>query len=262
MHPVILILTQVFLSAFAIGFTKPTSIIRPALLPFQGIALWIIHKTCLEVIPRMSVTTIVAGNALTYFLRYIELVLLSRWSFEAQGPTSSAHQHLGSRPQQYEQKPRDQYTLTRRIGFGLHTTIAQRNTNTRYQIKGVPPFSSTSPSFIPPRKSFVRKCLRDVLVCYLIIDACTFAGPPKDAGSVFAANKVPFLSRITEVSFEEFMVRVLSTLGLRLIVYCMLQMFYGLLAAVTVLLGIYEVRDWPPPFGAISEAWSIRRYWG
>jgi hypothetical protein len=32
-------------------------------------------------------------------------------------------------------------------------------------------------------------------------------------------------------------------------------------AAVSVALGLYEPRDWPPLFGELSEAWSVRQMW-
>jgi hypothetical protein len=44
--------------------------------------------------------------------------------------------------------------------------------------------------------------------------------------------------------------------------YSTISMAYSFAAAVLVLLGIYEPRDFPPIFGRIRDLWSVRQYWG
>ena len=44
--------------------------------------------------------------------------------------------------------------------------------------------------------------------------------------------------------------------------FCLVRMYYSVLASTMILLGGYDVRDWRPPVGALSEAWSLRQYWG
>lgn len=89
LHPAGLVLWQILLTAVAIGITSPSSRVRIALLPLQALLLWLVYERCLRVIPFMSVATVMAGNAPTYFLRYLDVAVLNRWNYETSGPTTS-----------------------------------------------------------------------------------------------------------------------------------------------------------------------------
>ncbi|MCJ1329385.1 hypothetical protein MMC10_006064 [Thelotrema lepadinum] len=211
------------------------------------------------------------GNAPAYFLRYIDVALLSKWSYESDGPASS----LCPRKEKYnngseaevqqmlkQAKPLRSGTSYARLAFGLQTTISQRHVNTAFEVRNVPCFSSTNAQAIPLPQHFITDSLKQAILCYFFIDLSTLNGPPEDALDLFASDKVPLFSRLQEVSVKELGIRISTTLFLWLTIYCMVRMFYNILASATVWFGWYEVKDWRPPFGALSEAWSIRQYWG
>ena len=84
-HPVTLVGLEIMATALVIGFIDPVSFFRLALIPFIAECCWRTIVTCTQNIQWVFWATPVAGNAPTYLLRYVDLVLLDRWSFEAGG---------------------------------------------------------------------------------------------------------------------------------------------------------------------------------
>lgn len=105
----------------------------------------------------------------------------------------------------------------------------------------MPNFTSAEPKSIPLPGEFVWSSLRQVVICYLIIDLGTLSGPPENASALFTADMVPFLSWLRDVSVGEVGVRIFTILGLWLTISCMGRMLYGILASVTILLSWYNV---------------------
>lgn len=270
-HPVAVIFGQILITAYAIVCTRPSSYFRLALLSYQVLALWLIFENCMRTIPAMWVASVIAGNAPTYFLRYLDLVLLRRWDSAANRPTTSVYNEYGPVTRKpSEDAPRggtlvDQnrsHNLSTQLRSGVNMTISARLVNTPYEVKNVPHFTEADSGRVPSQREFLSDSLKKAALCYFVIDLVTFSGPPEDSSTSFAPSKVPFFSRFTELSAEEFALRIVTTAILWLTVFCVLRMYYGLLASITVWLGWYEVHDWRPPFGSMSDAWSIRQFWG
>ena len=80
---------QIFLIVFLIGFTAPSSILRPAAIPLQALFLYLAFISIENSSGhgnRAKVTSIRGILLLTN----LDAVLLSRWSFAHRGPTSTA----------------------------------------------------------------------------------------------------------------------------------------------------------------------------
>lgn len=275
LHPVSLVLCEVIIASLAISFTSPSSIIRPATLPLLGIATWLVTVTCTQRIPRMSLASIVAGNGPTYLLRYIDLVLLSRWSYEAGGPTNSSGPQsldrqktvvgVGSKGEGGDSgKGREhaQGAILGRLRFGLNTTLASRHVNTLWEVKNVPPFSASNPHHVPSRGSFLRRNAIIALLCYIVVDLFSLGVQPERNAVLFAAQNVPFFARLGDVSTEQIAVRIVSSLTLWLNIYCITRMGYSILAIIAVGTGLSQVSAWRPPFGQLADAYTVRSFWG
>lgn len=135
LHPVVLLIYQVLVTSFAISFTQPSSLFRPAALPLVIVATWLIATTCLQHIPWMSLDSTVVGNAPGYFLQYLDLVVLSRWNYETRGPTKSpeprnqdAWKNLVSSSDSSGDGGSRRYnprgTVLDRLCFGIHVTLS------------------------------------------------------------------------------------------------------------------------------------------
>ena len=134
-------------------------------------------------------------------------------------------------------------TAAARLTFGLSTTILRRHLNILYQVRNVPPFSSTSPGLAPHRTRFIRDELLAALVCYFVVDLASLGGPLENAQAMFGPAKIPFFSRWLEVLSEDIGVRIFSTTALWLNLYCMVRIMYRVTSVVTVSIGIWQVKD-------------------
>jgi len=63
-------------------------------------------------------------------------------------------------------------------------------------------------------------------------------------------------------SVEQLIIRSASTLGFWIILYCIIQTYMGSMAFVSVALRFSQVDSWRPGFGPITEAYTVRRFWG
>jgi hypothetical protein len=271
-HPINLTIFQVLITASAISFTRPSSITRPAALPLLIAATWLIAVTCLQHIPRMSLTSIVAGNGPTYLVRYIDLVLISRWSYEAGGPTNSP-EPWRSRDSQGDTVSRSSSsgspnrnhlpgTVLDRLQFGIDVTLSSRHVNTPWEVKNVPRFSASDPHYIPSRRTFLRHNAIVVLLCYIVVDVFSLGVQPESNAILFASQNIPFFVRLGNVSAQQLAIRVISTLTLGLNIYCITRLGYSILGIIAVGTGLSRASAWRPPFGRLADAYMVRHFWG
>jgi hypothetical protein len=270
LHPISLVISQVLITALAISFTPPSSIVRPAALPLLIAATWRIAATCLQHIPRMSLASVVAGNAPAYLVRYVDLVLLSRWSHEARGPTNPPRLRNGDRwendvsssSRSRRSKIHTQGTVLDRLRFGTNVTLSSRHVNTPWEVRNVPHFSASDPHYVPSRSTFLRRNVVVALLCYLVVDIFSFGVQPETNAVLFASHNIPFFARLGDVSVQELAVRIIVSLTLGLNVYCMTRMGYSILGIIAVGTGMSQVSAWRPPFGRLADAYTMRRFWG
>ena len=268
-RPSILVAIEVVVTALTIGFTASSS------RNFRLLGLLVVTFSASLVFIAVlshSLTTfwasVFAGNASTYVLRYFDLVVLDRWSVDSGGPARDVRDRKKSdtgdtiRPRGTKNLPVQNVRTWQRLRFGLEATLSPRQLNTPHQVKNVPPWSSSDIEYIPSRGDFLWRTTIQVLFDYMIVDLCAFAAQPEQNAVMFAADKVDFLSRLQHLSTEETTIRVFSSLALWLNIYCIFRLIHGLLSLLAVGTRISEVKDWAPPFGQLTEAHSIRRFWG
>ncbi len=208
-----------------------------------------------------------AGNACTYVLRYLELVLLSRWNFDDEGPIrlKAPENEKTRKTTQVSSRVAaslEASTAWRRLRFGIGVTINPRQVNTPYQVKNVPRWSPGEPQHVPSRGSFLRRTAINICLSYLIVDLCSLRAQPEPNAILFSDEKVALLTRLDSLNPKEIVIRVLASLILWLHIFCIFRIFHGLVVLLAIGSGFSEVKDWPPPFGPPSEAYSVRRFWG
>ena len=269
LQSVALILGEILITALGIGFTSASSIpIRSYGFPLVVASAYVANLLIIHRVPSTLWASVLAGNASTYVLRYLELVLIDKWNFEDGGPT-----RLQSSPDEKIRKKINENnrriaaslqpaTSWRRLRFGLGVTLNPRLVNTAYQVKNVPRWSQGEPQQIPSRGYFLRCTAFIVLLNYLIVDLCSLGAQPGRNVLLFSNEKVAVFRRWNSLGPEEIVVRVLASLMLWLNIYCIFRIFHGLIVLLAVGSGFSKVQDWPRPFGPLSEAYSVRRFWG
>lgn len=267
-HPLTLDLLQITTVAFVVAYTSATSIVRPAIFPVILVIPWYSIPTCSYRVYHSMWAGIIGSHSSTYLLQYIEIALLSKWSFESCGPGINPQDlrlaRAESRNHLLETKnPKDkgQGTVWDRMRFGFSACFDSRMNGRPLEVKGVPPFSSSNPTYIPTRGEFLRRTIVKVSFSYLVLDILTASANPATNATVYSLRLVPFFSRLQEVSIEEVITRILTSTGLWASIYCMMQIMHGTVAILAVASGLSEVRTWRPLYGPLSEAYTIRQFW-
>lgn len=268
-HPLTIAVFLVCHCAVMIGFTSPDSLLRLASLPLQPLVASLLFRT--EVMSRWGTgtNTLVASFILSMPLQYLDLVLLSKWSFANQGPTRfsrSDKRHIKSgtakegAPASKDMARPD--SIWSRLRFGLATTVSTRHLNTPYEARNCPHFSEKDKNYTPSRSSYLLKTLGIVVVTSFAVDFFFAINGLEGATISISTAKIPFFSRLNAVTLPEIIERLVIS-GLSFInTYLIVQAGYGLAGLLAVGSGISNVRDFRPVVGDISLGYTIRKFWG
>lgn len=141
-----------------------------------------------------------------------------------------------------------------------YLVINHRNVSTPYQIKNLPRFSKSDPTYVPSRHRFLLNKLSTLLVAYLILDLLTCQPAPDLA--LFSSDQEYFFRRLHEVTWREIGFRILTNFNLWASCTCLIQYIYAIVALVCVGSGFWEPLDFPPLIGRVKDDYSIRNHWG
>lgn len=86
--PTTLVAVEITLNALTVGFTSSSSkLVRLFGLLLVTAAAYLAILTIHRHVSSNLWASVLAGNASTYVLRYLDLALLEKWNFEDRGPT-------------------------------------------------------------------------------------------------------------------------------------------------------------------------------
>ena len=208
------------------------------------------------------------GSTTSMLMQYLDAVLLSRWSYEAQGPTSGLG---GQKPLrtandaalQKSNAATEVGALSSRLKFGWEEAIRHRSAGTPWQINRIPKFFPDHPRKMPTKQQFLSRMTLEFLLSLSFLDALSLVGRDPSMNSVyFSSSKVPFFTQLQDVTAEETMVRLFATVTHWITIKCLLQVMYDGAAIPIIALDLGRIERWPPLFGAWTECWSIRQFWG
>jgi hypothetical protein len=246
-----------------LGFTEAASLWRPALLPLFFLIPYL-QLPHLEAIDYAPLRGVLGAAAVFTVVLYIDGVLIHKFSYRAQGPTSSAGGLVLIEEDELvveEERGRKTGHVLGQLHFGLKIGAGARFAATKWPVNNIPPFSPEDSTFIPSKARFIRDLAPKVLVCWLLLMALDFLPPNNDNHIMFSSQRIPFLSRLGTVGREEMYTRFGTVLGYWLVQYILHIAVHGSLAMGAVALG-FEVAAWPPIFGAARDCYTIRRFWG
>ncbi|KAJ2919982.1 hypothetical protein MD484_g506, partial [Candolleomyces efflorescens] len=113
--------------------------------------------------------------------------------------------------------------------------------------------ASTKKNTSQTRTSFVMRRLFEGVLNAIILDLCTVAAK---RNPTFVKGRPELL---LEASWTWRTVSVFQFVGMT---YCGLRMMHSVLSAAFVGTKISNPEDWPPLFGKLGEAYTVRRFWG
>lgn len=266
----ILICLQLTTTSTVLGFTSQRSLLRIAALPLVMLSTYY-HLSCLEPIQHPVGRAFLGGASIFLVILYIDVALLSQWTFDAKGPTSlmgglAAVDTKQPKPKWHtserESSPGTIRTILDRLRFGFSISLQSRFPSTKFSVKNIPPFSRSDPGYIPSKAEFL---LRNMLKCLFYIHILRLSsrfGNPDENPILFSSDRIPFLTRLGSVTRSEMSTRVLGVLAYWTVQYMVIDVLYSVHAVLAVALRITDVDVWPPVFGSVDDAWSLRQFWG
>lgn len=88
------------------------------------------------------------------------------------------------------------------------------------------------------------------------------ANQPAKNPIMFADKHIPILTRLDEVTVEEIITRIATTLFFWIAGYLIVQAYFSFWAFLVVAFGFDRPEWWRPMFGSLSECYTIRGFWG
>ena len=255
--PIPTFILEIQIIILIIGFTSPNSRIRTAALTLVAACAYNIVLTSHKHM-RAHWASLLAGTSVGFLLQYIELSLLSKWSFQSGGPTS---QHASLKHERTKEDRVNQMNRALdRLYFGFSSTFSFRHVDTKWEVKNVPPFS-VDPAYTPSRSVFLFRSTATALTCYILLDASSALPTPENNSELFSWEVVPIFRRLGDVTTPQLTLRLGATFLYWVNMYCIMQGVTSTVSVVAVALRLTEVRIWRPLFGSPLEAYTLRRFW-
>ncbi|RAL02540.1 wax synthase family protein [Aspergillus ibericus CBS 121593] len=260
-----------FITGTTIAFTAATSPLRNAAAILAFATAYSVQLSAATYLPGTRFGAPIVAMCWVNVLNAIDLLVLSRASYEAQREYDSAKTSNGKPKSAPPQPPRNPGLIQRYI-WSLSLTFNYRRINTPWQIPALTPFHSHSPARIPSRTHFLATSCIKLLFSIAIIHLFTI-----ETEDLYLAHAIshlpthpgeilfPFLypHRTGTGSWErDLVLRALFTLSFGIVARATIVAGYTLASMVFVGTGLQEVSMWPPVAGGIKEGWSVRRFWG
>lgn len=273
LHPLLLLAAEILSIALVTGFTPPSSPFRIAALVLLSLCVWRAIPTCTDQISRNPWAAFVGGYLATFLIHYASTAVLSRWSFDKQGPNPIKALSIerqgaksgtivnGKAPGRKKRTADDGLLATfwDRLKFGFHVATTFRYIGTPYQARNVPHFSASDPSYVPSRLNFLSRKATIFLISFTVLDVTNLgADLPLD----FSPETIPLFTRLSNVTGQQLLTRLMAALGYGIAVCSFQQLIHSIWALIHVGFGFSTVGSWRPLFGSPMEAYTIRRFWG
>ncbi|MCJ1251043.1 hypothetical protein MMC30_008274 [Trapelia coarctata] len=254
-HPWTVLAGQIGLISLTVGFTRPDSHMRSAmLLPILLAALYYILVARYRVENTFQVNW-GASQAVLALYQYIDVALANKWDFDFSGPQPRE-------PTKKKKVPYGPDNFWNRIKFGFYAASSFRNSGTPFETRGLQPFSKKDPAYVPSTERYLITTGMHFVTCYLILDALTSLGDPEAQAALFAEHKIPLLSRLREVTVQEVIERTICSFAFWLVNYLVLSTSIMAVSLIMVSTGLSDVTWWKPLFNfGNGFPYTIRRFW-
>ena len=158
--------------------------------------------------------------------------------------------------------PPSQITKYDQLRWLAGVVFNPRGIGKSWQIRNIPPFSRTNKSFCPSRKAFIWKRILQILLFTIMLEVYAeihlLISPKRDD---FMDEKIHFFSRLKDVTLREIVIRLWLPFSTYLPMYLEFSSLHCLVSVIAVTFGD-NPSQWPPLYGDIRDAYSMRRFWG
>ncbi|MCJ1309787.1 DNA repair protein rad50 [Agyrium rufum] len=274
-HPAVFFFEVLAITGIMVAFTPRSSIFRYGALPVMIYHQFIVPPLSREYLYFTVFAGLIGSSPLGFIMSYIDLVIINGWSYETHatqvlnGQATSSSDRTASKAQNGSLQAGKSNASTRtvedttwnRIRFGTYAATTCRLIGTPCQVKNVPSFKASDPSYVPSKRNFLLWRSFVLVISYLIMDGLQLVDN-SDNYRLFAPEKVSVFRRDHPFNAEDVATRIASTIMWWAIAFTMFNFLHSLCAIPAILLGLSKVNDWPPFFGPLGDCWSVRQFWG
>ncbi|KAM0354334.1 hypothetical protein ACHAPU_001378 [Fusarium lateritium] len=230
-----------FLTVYALGFTAPSNLLRPVIAVVVCWITWLFNQAIYDALQSRLHVALLSTGMWIQCLKTFDDLCLSRLSFDR------------------EASALPKFAINRLL-FGFSNLWNMRGVGTSKEISQIPPWSSKD-SLVPSRGQETKRHAKNAIIAYLVLDV--FANqPPPDLEKMMSPRNEQLLARFGEVNSEEAIFRLFASFGFWLNTVCVIQLTNSAFSLLYLGLNIYPVKMLPPIWGRLSDAYSIRRFWG
>ncbi|KAL4726996.1 hypothetical protein ACLX1H_005895 [Fusarium chlamydosporum] len=244
-----LAVTSQALTAFALGFTKPSNLARPMIAFTVAWLTWVFNQAIDDALPSRLHVALLSTGMWIQCLKTFDDLCLSKMSFEEEITAKKS-------------TPTSASPLTARLRFGVSNLWNMRGIGTSKVISQIPLLSDSPAtlSLVPSRAQEVVRHVKNATLSYLILDV--FANqPPPDLDKFMSPRNELLLTRLGEIDAEEAIFRLFAVFGFWLNTFCVIHLVNSVFSLAYLILGLHPVEMLPPIWGRLSEAYTIRRFW-
>jgi hypothetical protein len=246
-----LAVTSQALTAFALGFTKPSNLARPAIALVVAWLTWMFNQAIHNALQSNLHVALLSTGMWIQCLKTFDDLCLSKLSFDEETTAKKSSPTSAASP------------LTARLRFGVSNLWNMRGIGTTKKISKIPSWSHSPAtlSLVPSRGGEIVRHVKNAALSYLILDV--FANqPPPDLENLMSPRNELLLTRLGEIDAEEAVFRLFAVFGFWLNTFCVIHLVNSVFSLVYLISGLYPVKMLPPVWGRLSDAYTVRRFWG
>jgi hypothetical protein len=251
MHPIIYLVLEFIITVLVIGFTAFDSKFRLGGLFFSIICVVQCIPNCMLHMKRTPWAALVGGYSVTYLYHYLDVAILSRWTFEHASPATGLVKPITHAPPRLHGSD----TIPKRLSFGLKVASSFRFVGTPYEVQNVPQISTTN------RKTYLLRTYLVIVISYAVLDFINSSNDLEIAAKYLTLEKIRILNRLSEVTAEEVVIRLCTTLAAAIGLNCVQGGIYYIISVLAVSSRVSSPAEWPPFYGSPREAYTLRRFW-
>jgi hypothetical protein len=257
------------IAALAVGFTEPSNPLRPAAVVIILLLTWLFDHQIQDGLNSRIHVALLSTTMWIQSLKVFDDLCLTRLSFEGE-IADHALERKGGNCQPTSAKTKRIATIrpwetfksqfAKRLVFAVENLWNMRGIGTKMEIATIPPWSSEDLLFVPSRNKELKRHIRNLILSYLILDL--FANQPLPDLEMISHKRETLLGRIAEIGTEEVIFRFFATLGFWVNTFCVIQFINSAVSLFYIGLYLYPIEMTPPIWGKLSDAYSVRQFWG
>ncbi|PIG83982.1 hypothetical protein AARAC_008632 [Aspergillus arachidicola] len=197
LNPISSIALQTTVVVTTIGFTPAQSTLRPGALVIVALCTGYCLSTALTYFLRTPWASLAGGYSVMLLFHFIDIALLTKWQFPHSGSFSVDTSRAIPRGTSWVDHLR----------FGIWAAFNARCIGTSEQVRNIPASRDQG------RDVFLRRTAGLVLLSYLGLDILGSAADPELGSRFLVVSRVPFIRRLSEITVEEVVIRICSTIA-------------------------------------------------